>query len=86
MKNPWIEVSKEVGRWAALGVVGWLLTSGVLNSLVIYIFGSSIDPQLQMILITGMTAVLRKVDEILHNIPEWTPYGEENRANGILWF
>lgn len=85
-KNPYLEVLKEIARWGVLGIISFLLTEGVINSIMQLIFGTRLDPQVAALVIGGITSILRKIDEQLHDMPSFMPYGAGNKANGLLPF
>lgn len=59
--------AKELGRVVVLGVVSYLLTAGVLASLVSILFGTHLDASV-IVIVTGLlTSVLKGLDRQLHD-------------------
>ena len=84
-KTALIEAGKEIGRWAALGVVSYFLTVGVIDNLLKIFFGMYLPPEIITYIVSGITAGLRGVDKFLH---EWgkevSTKREEHWATGGL--
>jgi len=66
--TPLIEAIKEPLRYLLMAVVSYLLTEGVLNTILIRVFGTQLDAT-AVALITGLLiAVLRGIDKYLHEV------------------
>lgn len=67
MQGHLIEIGKEALRVVVLALVSWLLTDGVLNSVLGMLFSAHLDAA-QVILVSGLlTSVLRGIDKDLHD-------------------
>lgn len=65
--NNLIAWGKEFGRVVLLGAVSYLLTAGVLTTLVSILFGVKLDTQIQVVIVGLLTSVLKGVDRQLHD-------------------
>lgn len=66
MKNL-IEISKEVFRNAILTIVSYLLTEGIINTLVVAVAGNRIDPTVIVTSTAVLTWILRGIEKRLHD-------------------
>jgi hypothetical protein len=81
--NPVTEAVKEPLRYIELAVVSFLLTEGILNSLISLIFGARLSPEL-VLLITGiLTSVLRGYDKFLHETAKAEPTKDNQGLLGV---
>lgn len=65
---PILEALKEGARVVILGLVSWLLTVGVLDSIIGSLSGTYFDPTTKMILVGFITSILRSIDSWLHDM------------------
>ncbi len=65
-KKPIVEALKEGGRVVLLAAVSYLLSEGVLDIIVDYIFGVKLDTALKVQIAGIVTIVLRAIDKYLH--------------------
>ena len=78
------ESLKEVGRLMLLGILSYLLTEGVVNSIVAYFVGTRLDA-VTISYITGLlTVALRAADKKLHELGKDT--GSETLQKGLTQF
>lgn len=67
MDSKLIEVLKEALRVVVLAVVSFLLTDNVVNNLVVFFGGKSLEPQLVIITTGLILSILRGVEKELHS-------------------
>lgn len=63
--KPLIEAIKEPSRYVVIAIVSYLLTDGVLEGLLTYFTGNTLEPQAKLIVISLITAVIRGIDKWL---------------------
>ena len=66
-ENKLLEIIKEVGRNAVLGIISYLLTVGVLNNVIAVLGGDKLDPQYVVLITSGLTYLLRGIEKTLHD-------------------
>lgn len=66
-ENKFLEIIKEVGRNAVLGIVSYLLTEGALNAIIVAVGGEKLTPQYVILITSGLTYVLRGIEKSLHD-------------------
>ena len=66
-ENKLVEIIKEVGRNAVLGIISYLLTVGVLDNLIVVLGGDKLDPQYVVLITSGLTYLLRGIEKALHD-------------------
>lgn len=70
-RNNWkvalLEGAKEGLRYLLSGVVGWLLTDGVIGVLVDKVFGTTLSVEVRLALVAGLGYVVRGVDKFIHD-------------------
>lgn len=64
--NPVKEAVKEPLRYIELAVVSFLLTEGIISTLISLIIGNRLSPELVLIITGFLTSVLRGYDKFLH--------------------
>jgi len=64
--NPTLEALKEPARYFVLGVVSYLLTEGIINTLVNAIFGTRLDVSVKLIIAGLLLEGLRGIDKFMH--------------------
>lgn len=62
------EALKEGSRVVSLGVVSYLLTEGVLDAVLIGLFGTKLDTATKLYISGLLTTALRAVDKWLHEV------------------
>jgi len=81
--SPVKEAIKEPLRYIELAVVSFLLTEGILNTLISLFFGSRLSVEF-VLLITGLlTSVLRGYDKFLHETAKAEPTKDNQGLLGI---
>lgn len=66
MNKEFVEGLKELVRTALMGGVSYLLTGGVLQSIVTYFFSSRLSPEMIVILTGLLTSILSGLDKWNH--------------------
>lgn len=77
MKNPAKEAVLEALRVISLAFISYLLISGVLETIIVLLFGEKIQPELKTLLIGLVTTILRAVDKFIHE------FGKEKNDFGL---
>lgn len=83
-ESPRIKSLKEGLRTVALMLVSYLLTEGVVDFLIQYIFGNTIDLSIKMQLSLFFTIVLKSLDNYLHEKGKAT--GNKSLSKGLTRF
>ncbi len=65
--NSLISWGKEFLRVVVLGALSYLLTEGVLNTLLDIVFGVKLDVQTKLFIVGFITSVLKGLDRQLHD-------------------
>ncbi len=81
-KDVLVESLKEGGRVVLLGLVGYLLSEGVLDLILTALFGVSLSPEIKILIAGFITAMLKSVDKWLHKTAKNVP--AEDRNEGLL--
>lgn len=66
MERTLVEASKEAARLVLMALVSYLLTEGVINSLLTSYFGTYLAPEIRLQFAGVITVVLRSADKWLH--------------------
>lgn len=64
--KPLIEGLKDTGRTILLAVISYLVTEGVMNTLIGVIFGDKLSPELILIISGLITSILKGIDKDIH--------------------
>jgi hypothetical protein len=81
-KDVLVESVKEAGRMALLGVVGYLLSAGVLESILNVVFGVSLSMEVKLMIAGFITTALKSADKWLHETAKNQPV--KTRKEGLL--
>lgn len=77
-----LDYSKETFRLIASALISYLLTEGVINTLVLYFSGTRLTPEMTVIITGAVTTVIKSLDRSLHNVG--VTVGDENLTKSIL--
>ena len=82
--TPLVEGLKEAGRVALVAIISWLLTEGVINSLLILIFKTKLSPELVLMLTGLITSIVKGWDKDLHLTGKIE--GDDVKTKGLTQF
>ncbi|MDD4027018.1 MAG: hypothetical protein PHO75_02400 [Candidatus Shapirobacteria bacterium] len=82
--QPLIEGLKEAGRVALVAIISWLLTEGVINSLLVLIFKTKLSPELVLMLTGLFTSIVKGWDKDLHLTGKIE--GDDTKTKGLTQF
>ena len=82
--EPFIEGLKEAGRVALDGIFSYLLTEGVLNSIILLIFGERLPLGVIVIITGAVMSILKGWDKQLHLTGKIE--GDDGKTKGLAQF
>ena len=82
--TPLVEGLKEAGRVALVAIISWLLTEGVINSLLMLIFKTKLSPELVLMLTGLITSIVKGWDKDLHLTGKIE--GDDVKTKGLTQF
>lgn len=79
-----LDFGKETLRLIVTALVSYLLTDGVINTIVGWLFGTRLSPEMVVIMTGAFTTVIKSLDRALHNVG--VTVGDESLTKSILRF